>query len=101
MFELKRLSPAGVEAALAKVERYRLLNEPWLAESICRDVLAVEPDNKQALVMLILALTDQFGTTGSKALFKEARDLVEQLDDDYERAFYEGIVCERRGQAQP
>ncbi len=100
MFELKRLSPAGVEAALAKVERYRLLNEPWLAESICRDVLAVEPDNKQALVMLILALTDQFGTTGSKALFKEARDLVEQLDDDYERAYYEGIVCERRGQAQ-
>lgn len=99
MFELKRLSPAGVEAALAKVERYRLLNEPWHAESICRDVLAVEPSNKQAIVMLILTLTDQFGTTGSTSLFKEAHELAGHLDDEYERAYYEGIICERRGQA--
>ena len=100
MFELKRLSPAGVEAALAKVERYRLLNEPWHAESICRDVLAIDPSNKEAKVMLILALTDQFGAAGSKAIFKEAHDLVQEIDDGYERAYYEGIICERRGQAQ-
>ena len=47
-------------AALAKAERYRLLNEPGEAESICLDVLAVDPDNQEALVTLLLALTDQF-----------------------------------------
>ena len=62
MFELKRLSPAGVPAALTKAERYRLLNEPWEAESICRDVLEVAPDKPEVLVMLLLALTDQFET---------------------------------------
>ena len=82
MFELKRLSPAGVEAALAKAEQYRLLNEPWHAESICRDVLEIDATNRQALVKLILALTDQFGRTASTALFKEARELVAELDGD-------------------
>ena len=43
--ELKRISQAALPAALAKAERYRLLNEPEQAESICRDVLAVEPKN--------------------------------------------------------
>ena len=60
MFELKHLSAAAIPRALEKAERYRLLNEPWEAESICLDVLSVEPQNQQALVMLILALTDAF-----------------------------------------
>jgi tetratricopeptide (TPR) repeat protein len=99
MFELKRLSPEGIEAALAKAERYRLLNEPWHAESICRDILEIERDNQRALVMLVLALTDQFGTTASSALFNEARKYVARLEGEYERLYYEGIVCERRGKA--
>ena len=36
-------------AALEKALRYRLLNEPVEAESICRDVLEVDPDNQAAL----------------------------------------------------
>ena len=44
----KPLSPEPCPAALAKAERYRLLNEPGEAESICLDVLAVEPDNQEA-----------------------------------------------------
>ena len=60
MFELKTLSPEGVPAALEKALRYRMLNEPEQAESICEDVLRLEPDNQEALVMLILALTDRF-----------------------------------------
>ena len=62
MFTLKPIDPAAVPAALQQAERYRLLNEPEEAESICLDVLAVEPDNQQALVMLLLSLTDQFVT---------------------------------------
>src|SRR6267154_1413558 len=59
MFELKPISAGSVAGALAKAERYRLLNEPSQAESICRDILAVEPENHEALASLILALTDQ------------------------------------------
>jgi len=99
MFELKRLSPDGIDAALARAEQYRLLNEPWHAESICRDILEIDATNQQALVKLILALTDQFGRTAIAALFKEARELVAGLGGEYERTYYEGIVYERRGKA--
>ena len=59
-FTLKPMSKDAVPAALAKAERYRLLNEPGEAESICLDILQVDPQNEDALVMMLLALTDQF-----------------------------------------
>ena len=55
MFELKRLSEEAIPAALEKATRYRLLNEPAEAESICHDVLQIDPENQQALVVLLLA----------------------------------------------
>src|ERR1039458_3092375 len=96
MFTLKPLSKDAVPAAIARAERYRLLNEPWQAESICRDVLAVEPDHQAAMVLLILALTDQFDC-GINA--KDAMDVVAGLKGEYERAYYSGIVDERRAMA--
>jgi hypothetical protein len=59
-FELKTLSPEAVSRAIAKAERYRLLNEPAEAESICLDALEIEPGNHDALITLLLALTEQF-----------------------------------------
>jgi tetratricopeptide (TPR) repeat protein len=95
MYSLKSLTKEGVPRALQKAERYRLLNEPWEAESICRDVLEIEPDNHEAQVGLMLAITDQFGHVGGVG-FDEARQLAEGLPDEYERAYYLGILCERR-----
>ncbi|CAN5613117.1 hypothetical protein BH23GEM10_BH23GEM10_13970 [soil metagenome] len=100
MFELKRLSPDGVERALEKVERYRLLNEPWQAESICRDVLTVDPANQHALTALVLAISDQFRTEGGASRAPEATALLAQIADEYARCYYAGIICERRGTAQ-
>lgn len=94
MFELKRLSNEGVIAALSKAERYRLLNEPWEAESICRDVLEVDPENQRALVMLLLALTDQFESEPG-ADVAAARAVLPRLAGEYEQAYYPGIICER------
>src|SRR5919109_4714476 len=94
MHPLKPLSREGIPAALKKAERYRLLNEPWEAESICRDVLEVEGGNQEALITLLLALTDQFGADSSEV--EEARALIPRLEGDYRRAYYSGIVCERR-----
>ncbi|MDT8369508.1 MAG: hypothetical protein RQ745_09900 [Longimicrobiales bacterium] len=96
MFELKKLTPEGIERALKKVERYRLLNEPWEAESICRDVLAADPGNHEALIALILSLTDQFGADRGPTL-EEVRELIEHLEEEYAREYYEGIICERKG----
>ena len=37
MYELKRLHEGSLDAAIARAEHYRLLNEPAQAESICLD----------------------------------------------------------------
>ena len=97
-FELKAVSPEAVARALAKAERYRLLNEPGEAESICRDVLQVEPDNQEALTTLLLALTEQLDVDASTVV--EACATVGRLRDEYERAYYTGIVAERRAKAR-
>ena len=47
MFELKPLNKDAIPAALDKAMRYRLLNEPGAAESICLDVLRIDPENQQ------------------------------------------------------
>ena len=99
MPELKPLSREAIPRALEKAERYRLLNEPVEAESICLDVLAADPANQAALIMLLLALTDQFEEAAAGVVAR-AQDVLKELRDDYERAYYSGIVCERRGKAQ-
>ena len=98
MFELKPLSQQAVPAALEKAHLYRLLNEPMEAESICRDVLEIEPDNQDAMVILLLALTDQFEERLAPAV-EETRELLARLRDEYGRRYYRGIVCERRAKA--
>jgi tetratricopeptide (TPR) repeat protein len=96
-FELKPISRAAVGEALEKAKRYRLLNEPTLAESICLDVLEVDPENQRALVTLLLAITDQFGH-GAAAV--KARELLPRLKSEYEQQYYAGIVWERSAHAQ-
>jgi hypothetical protein len=98
MFELKLLSREGIPGALAKAERYRLLNQPWEAECIYRDVLAVDADNQDAGVGLVLALTDQFDH-GPASIVPRAREALLLLRDEYQRAYYAGIICERRARA--
>ncbi|HKQ62069.1 MAG TPA: hypothetical protein VJS92_12335 [Candidatus Polarisedimenticolaceae bacterium] len=98
MYKLKRLSSEALPAALKRAEHYRLLNEPAQAESICRDVLEQDPDDQHALVTLLLALTDQFGQQPEERA-REARDLVSRLRGEYDRAYYNGIICERHARA--
>ena len=99
MHTLKRISPSGVSAALQKAERYRLLNDSSAAESICRDILEIEPENQHALIVLLLSITDQFGDDLGEAV-RRARDVLPRLRDEYKRLYYAGIICERRAKAQ-
>ena len=96
--ELKPLSREAVPTALEKAMRYRLLNEPGEAESICHDVLAADPDNQKALVLLLLALTDRFGRNYRVGI-TEAQEILPGIRDPYERAYYSGILAERRAKA--
>lgn len=98
MFTLKRISRDAIEAALERAERYRLLNDPWEAESICQDVLAIDPGNRRALVTMLLSLTDRFPSR-EPGTMEAARALLPRLDSEYDRWYYEGIIFERRGKA--
>jgi hypothetical protein len=97
MFTLKSLSTEGIAAAHEKALRYRLLNEPGAAENICLDILEVQPDNQQVLITLLLALTDQLSR--EMAVANRARALLPRLENDYERQYYAGIICERQAKA--
>ncbi|HEY7120523.1 MAG TPA: hypothetical protein VH475_28320 [Tepidisphaeraceae bacterium] len=95
---LKELSRDAIPRALEKAERYRFLNDPLGAESICLDILAVDPTNQRALVTLLLAMTDRFGHAYRMTDMQPA-EVVARLDGDYERAYYAGIVAERQAMA--
>jgi hypothetical protein len=99
MSELKRLHKDAIPAALEKAERYRLLNEPGEAESICLDILAVDPENQPAIATLLLALTDRF-EKGYSVSDIQTKELLARIKGGYERAYYAGIVAERRAKAK-
>jgi hypothetical protein len=94
---LKQIAREAIPQALAKAERYRLLAEPREAESICRDVLAVDATHQGALVCLILALTDMFD--GMEVRADEPRRLLPALRSEYEREYYAGVIEERWAKA--
>ena len=84
MLQLKHISKESIPAAIEKAERYRLLGEPGLAESICLDILEVDPQHPKAIVNLLLAITDQFNTSSSGDV-NRARALLSRLQSDYEK----------------
>jgi hypothetical protein len=98
MFELKPLSEEAIPAALEKANRYRLLNEPGAAESICLDILAVDPENQEAIKYLVLAMSDRFAKDYAVG-DTNINTYLARLTDEYQRAYYTGVVYERRAKA--
>src|ERR1700716_17258 len=99
MSELKALSKEAIPAALEKATRYRLLNEPAEAESICLDVLKVDPENQEAIITLLLALTDRF-EKGYGVSDTQTKELLARIKSEYDRVYYAGIVAERRAKVK-
>ena len=99
MFELKTLSKEAIPHSLERVERYRLLNKPSVSVSICHDILYVDSENQEALIGLILALTDQFAQAASEGM-KKVLALIPRLNEEYDRAYYTGIIFERQAKAR-
>ncbi|MBN45001.1 MULTISPECIES: hypothetical protein [unclassified Methylophaga] len=86
----------SIELALDRARQYRSLLEPEIAESICLDILNIEPENQAALVVYILALTDQISISGSQSPFQDIEVAIAKLSSEYKQIYYTGIVLERR-----
>ena len=99
MYDLKKIHPDAIPQALEKANFYRLLNEPGAAESICLDVLEIDPENQQALITLLTALTDRFNK-GYAVGATKARDVLPRLKDNYQRSYYAGLISERQAKAR-
>jgi hypothetical protein len=99
MSDLKPLSKEAIPAALEKAMRYRLLNEPAEAESICLDVLKADPENQEAIITLLLAVTDRF-TKGYGVSDTQAKELLGRIKGEYDQAYYQGILAERRAKTK-
>ena len=97
MFEPKPIRKEAIPRALDKAQLYRLLSEPAQAESICSDILQIDPDNQQALITLLLALTDQLD---QGLPVNRPQELLPRLHGEYERAYYGGLIYERKARAQ-
>jgi hypothetical protein len=97
-FKLKPISKEAIPRAVQKAERYRLINQSWAAESICRDILEIDPANQQVLVMFVLALTDQLADDHGR-IMHAVRETLPRITDPYQRAYYTGIASERSGHA--
>ncbi len=92
-FKLKLLSREAISGALEKAEQHRRLKQPWEAESVCRDILEVDPTNSKARITLLLALIEQFDDDPENAVH-EAKALLDTLEGEYEKAYYAGVICE-------
>lgn len=97
-FKLKPISKEAIPRAIQKAERYRLINQSWAAESICRDILEIDPGNQPVLVMFVLALTDQLADDHGH-IMKLVQETLPRIADSYQRAYYTGIASERSAQA--
>lgn len=91
---LKQIHKEAIPRALELAERYRLLNEPDQAVSICRDILETDAAHQGALKTILLALSDGFGQSGGPG-YQEADSICDRLTSEYDRAYYRGVVYER------
>lgn len=86
----------AIEAAIETAKQYRSLLEPEIAESICLDILKIDSKNQAALVVYILALTDQLNQAEKQSQIKAILRAIEKLDNEYQRFYYTGLLSERR-----
>jgi hypothetical protein len=98
-FQIKTIRIESVPHSLEMARRYRLLNEPRQAESICLDILALEPDNEAARIELVLTMSDQFAGTRRSPRRADIMAHIEKLTDEFSKHYYRGLVFEREALA--
>ena len=97
MDPLKPLHPSAIATCLEKARHYRLLNDPENAESICLDIIELQPDHQEALQTLILSVTDQFD--GGTKRIRQAKQYLDRLTGEYDQSYHHGLLLERAARA--
>ncbi len=99
--EYKTISREFIPKALEKAEKYRFMNHPKTSESICRDVLEVDPGNQDAVILLILSITEQFSDSKRyNVKLKNAQQWLPELKEEYLRLYLSGLILERWAKAR-
>ena len=88
------ISKSNIKPALERANQYRLLLQPELAISICIDILAVDTNNQDAIIIYILALTDNISEGKND---KKILEVISLLDTEYRKKYYKAIYYERKG----
>jgi len=96
--ELKQLHADEIPDALERAEHYRERDEAAQAESICHDVLLADPHNQRAHILLLQSLCERFGK-GYSVDFIQALEILPEIEDAYDRAFYAGFICDHKAHA--
>jgi len=89
----------AIELALEKARQYRSLIEPEIAESICLDILNIDPENQEVLIVYILSLLDQILRSENKIELKTIERIIDRLTSSYQRFYYSGLLHERMARA--
>ena len=97
--EYHKIDKDSIEDVLERAKQYRSLLQPDMAISICMDIFAVDNNNQDALVIYILALTDQLSQSESKVHQKKITDSIKRLDSKFLQHYYSGIFFERQARS--
>ena len=93
--ELKTLGADQVSSALAAAEQCRAGGEAETAESICTDILEVDPGNARAIELLLWSRVDLLGE-GRYGGVERAQEALALVQSDFERHYLEGVICEQQ-----
>ena len=85
----------GVYLVAAELARHGFIASPTSRSAQAADILATDPDNQGAIILLLLSLSDQFTDNIPENLDK-AWSLLPRLKDDYLQAYYQGLLFERQ-----
>ena len=97
--EYHKIDKDSIEDVLERAKQYRSLLQPDMAISICLDIFAVDEKNQEALIIYILALTDQLSQSESKVHHKKITDSIQKLDSKFLQHYYSGIFLERQARS--
>ena len=97
-YELKRISSAAFRRRCRRRSGTGSSTTPPPPRASASTCCEVDPRNQEALVTLLLAITDQLAEAPAEGT-RRAQELLPRLDDEYKRMYYAGIICERCAKA--
>ena len=91
--DFKNLESADLDAALAAAQASWAELRAEETESICLDILELDPNHRSTLDLLLRCRIELL-KKGLPQSVARAQELIPQLDSDFDQAFYSGMIRE-------